>query len=131
MNDIIRIIGIGFTGGMLALTVRKQKPEMAVMISLVTSVIILGYVVHAIGAVTDELRSLIDECGVDIKYFTVSIKAVGIAYIVQCAAEILRDSGEGAIASKVEAAGKLCILALAMPVMTSFLRLCVRVVNGI
>ena len=49
----------------------------------------------------------------------------------QFAAEILRDGGESAIASKVEAAGKISILLLTMPVIMSFLRICLKVVNGI
>ncbi len=131
MNELIRIAGIGFMGGMLALTVRREKPEFAVMVSLVTSVIILAELMESAGGIVSELRELTEECGVDIKYFAIAVKAAGMAYVAQFAAEILRDSGEGAVASKVEAAGKICILALTMPVMTSFLRLCVKVVNGI
>ena len=54
-----------------------------------------------------------------------------MAYLAQFAAEILRDSGENAVASKVEAAGKICILTLVLPVMTSFLELCIKVVNSV
>jgi len=35
---------------------------------------------------------------------------VGIAYIAEFGAEVCRDAGEGAIASKVELAGKLLLL---------------------
>ena len=101
------------------------------MTALGTSVLILISVTEKIGGIINDLRIMIENCGVDIKYFVIAIKAVGIAFIAQFAAEILRDCGEGAIASKVEAAGKIFILSLAMPVMTSFLELCVRVVNGI
>ncbi len=131
MSDIIRIAGIGFMGGMLALAVKKERQEFAVLISLITSVVILAWTADSIGGIVGELKKLIEDCGIDIKYFVIAIKAVGIAYIAQFAAEILRDGGENAIASKVEAAGKICILALTMPVMASFLRMCVKVVNGI
>lgn len=131
MNELLKIAGVGFVGGMLALTVKKDKPEAALMTALGTSVLILISVTEKIGGIINDLRIMIENCGVDIKYFVIAIKAVGIAYIAQFAAEILRDCGEGAIASKVEAAGKIFILSLAMPVMTSFLELCVRVVNGI
>lgn len=131
MNELLKIAGVGFIGGMLALTIKKDKPEAALMTALGTSVLILISVTEKIGGIINDLRIMIENCGVDIKYFVIAIKAVGIAYIAQFAAEILRDCGEGAIASKVEAAGKIFILSLAMPVMTSFLELCVRVVNGI
>lgn len=127
----MRIAGVGFVGGMLALTVRKQRQEFALVISLVTAVIICGQVITGVGEVIGEMNAIIEECGVETRYFSVCIKAVGMAYVSQFAADILRDGGEGAIASKVEMAGKVSILILTMPVLQSFLRLCVRVVNGI
>lgn len=131
MNELVKIIGTGFIGGMLALTVRKQKPEFAVLIALITSALILGSIVESVGGIIESLRRVAEECGVDIKYFEIIIKVVGVAYLAQFAAEILRDSGENAVASKIEAAGKICILTLVLPVMTSFLELCVKVVNSV
>lgn len=131
MNDLIKIVGIGFMGGMMALTIRKERPEFALLTVLITSVVILGYVVSSVDTLISDMRALIEECGMDIKYFVICIKAVGMAYIAQFAAEILRDGGENSIASKVEAAGKISILVITMPVMTSFLRLCIRIVNEI
>lgn len=131
MNELVRIIGTGFIGGMLALTVRKQKPEFAVLIALITSALILGSVAESVGGIIEALRKVTEECGVDIKYFEIIIKVVGVAYLAQFAAEILRDSGENAVAAKVEAAGKICILTLVLPVMTSFLELCIKVVNSV
>ncbi len=131
MNELIKIVGIGFAGGLLAITVRKERPEFAMLIMLAASAVILFCVSENIAGVITELRAAIEGCGVDIRYFIICIKAAGMAYIAQFAAEILRDSGEGAIASKVEAAGKIAILALTLPVMKSLLEMCVRVVNGI
>ena len=131
MNELIRLAAIGFTGGMLSLTVRRERPEFAMLIALGTSAAILFSVVGSVGEVINELKSMIEGCGVDIKYFVICIRAAGIAYIAQFAAEILRDCGEGAIASKVEAAGKISILVLTLPVMRSLLEMCVRVVNTV
>ena len=131
MNEIIRVIGIGFAGGMLSLMVRKHSPEFALLIALAASAAVLAGTIDWIGEIMSGLRELIEECGVDIKYFSVIAKVVGTAYISQFAAEILRDSGENAVASKIEAAGKICILALTLPVMASFMELCIKVVNSV
>lgn len=131
MSELIRITAVGIMGGLLALTLRRQKPEIALLISLITSVIIAGQVIAGVGELAGQLADIVAECGMDIKYFSVCIKAVGLAYISQFAAEILRDGGETAVASKVEAAGKVAILLLTMPVIISFLRLCLKVVNGL
>lgn len=131
MSELIKITATGLIGGLLALTIKRQKPELAILVSLVTSVIIAVQVVIGVGELLSQITDIISECGIDIKYFSVCIKAVGLSYVSQFAAEILRDSGEAAIASKVEAAGKVAILMLTMPVIVSFLRLCVKVVNGL
>ena len=131
MSEIIRIIGIGFAGGMLALMLRKHRPEFALFIGLVTSAVILAGTVEWVSGIMTGLRQLIEDCGVDTAYFSMIVKVVGTAYISQFAAEILRDSGEKAVASKVEAAGKICILALTLPVLASFMELCIGVVNSV
>lgn len=131
MTQLVRICAIGLTGGLLALTLRETRREMALLITLVTSVIIAIQVVMSVGYLLGDINNIIAECGVDIKYFTICIKAVGLSYVSQFAAEILRDSGENAIASKVESAGKISILLLTMPVILSFLRLCLEVINSI
>ena len=131
MTELVRICGVGIIGGMLAIMLRRERYETALVVTLVTSVIIGGQVVLGVGELLSEINKIIAECGVDIKYFSLCVKAMGLAYVSQLGAEILRDAGEGAIASKVEAAGKISILLLTMPVITSFLRLCLKAVNSI
>ena len=131
MTELVRICGVGIIGGMLAIMLRRERYEIALVVTLVTSVIIGGQVVLGVGELLSEIYKILAECGVDIKYFSLCVKAVGLAYVSQLGAEILRDAGEGAIASKVEAAGKISILLLTMPVITSFLRLCLKAVNSI
>ncbi len=131
MTELLRLSAVGLTGGLLAVTLRKERSDMALLVALVTSVIIALRVVTATGELLGDINNIISQCGVDIKYFALCIKAVGVAYVSQFASELLRDSGESAIASKVEAAGKVSILLLTMPVILSFLQMCVKVVKGI
>lgn len=131
MNGLARIAAIGMTGGLLALILKSRSRESAVLVTLITSVVIAGAILSDVAELISEIYSIMEKCEIDMKYFAVCIKAVGLAYISQFGAEILRDSGEGAIASKVEAAGKIAILLLTMPVLKAFLELCIKVVNGI
>ena len=131
MTELLRICAVGLSGGMLAIMLGRERRETAIVITLITSVIIGGQVVMGVGEVLVGIDGIIAECGVDIKYFGLCIKAMGLAYVSQLGAEILRDGGEGAIAAKVEAAGKIAILLLTMPVIMSFIRLCLKAVNSI
>lgn len=129
--DIFKIVAIGLSGGIAALFFKNYKSEYAVLISLVTAAVILLYVSDSIAALSEQMRILTEKSGVDIKYFKIVIKVVGVAYITQFAGELLRDAGEGAIASKIELAGKIFILCLTMPVITSFLEVCIEAVSYI
>jgi len=44
------------------------------------------------------------------------LKIIGIAYIAEFGAQMTRDAGQGAIASKIELAGKVLILVMAVPI---------------
>ena len=60
-------------------------------------------------------------------YFTAVLKITGIAYITEFGAEICRDAGEGAIAAKIEMAGKVIIVVLAIPVISSLIDLVLKI----
>ena len=49
--------------------------------------------------------------------------------MTQLGAELCRDAGEGAIASKIEFGGKIMIVALSVPVMYSFLEVVETVIG--
>lgn len=129
MSDILKIIGIGLIGGILAITVRQYRREFGVLTALATAIVVFIYAADMLGNIIIGLESLINETGVDIKYFTSVVKVVGIAYITQFGAEILRDSGENAIALKLELAGKIFIMGLTLPIISDFLRACIEAVN--
>jgi stage III sporulation protein AD len=55
---------------------------------------------------------------VDQGFLTTVLKIIGIAYIVEFAAQVARDAQEGALAGKIELAGKVGIVILALPVIS-------------
>ena len=55
---------------------------------------------------------------INLIYVETILKIIGIAYIAEFAAQISKDAGLGSIASKIELAGKVLILAMAVPILT-------------
>ena len=115
--DIFKIIGVGLIGGILSMTVKQYKKEYALLDTLETAI--------------SQISLITEKSGVDTRYFTAVMKVVGVAYITQFGAEILRDGGEGAIALKVELAGKVFILGLTLPIVTEFLEVCVNALSAV
>lgn len=129
--DIFKIIGIGLVGGFLSMTVKGFRREFSVMIGVATAVCILFGIADTLGSVITAFGELTQKSGIDVKYFTIVVKVIGVAYITQFASEVLRDGGEGAVAMKVELAGKVFILGLTLPILTSFLEVCINALESI
>lgn len=121
--EILQIAGLGIVAAVIIVVLRAQKPEMAVQVSIVTGVVIFLLLASKLSAVLELLEGYADRAGVNTVYFTTVLKIVGIAYIAEFGAEVCRDAGEGSIASKIELGGKVLIVLLAVPIMTSLLDL--------
>lgn len=129
--DIFKVIGIGLIGGFLSIAVKQYRREFSVLIGAATSIAVLWGIADMLREVIDAFWSLTEQSGIEAKYFVIVIKVVGVAYITQFAAEILRDGGENASALKVELAGKIFILGLTLPILTSFLEVCINALDCI
>lgn len=127
--DIFKIIGIGLAGGLLSMAVKEHRKEYALLVGLAAVTVILFLTLDTLSSVIEQLQYITDKSGVDTRYFTAVMKVVGVAYITQYGAEILRDTGESAIAMKVELAGKVFILGLTLPIITEFLEVCINALS--
>lgn len=116
-------------GGVLSVTVRQYKKEYAVLVGLATVTVILFFMLDTLADAIGQISLLTEKSGVDARYFAAVIKVVGVAYVTQFGAEILRDSGENAIALKVELAGKVFILGLTLPIVAEFLEVCINALS--
>ncbi len=65
---------------------------------------------------------------VNLIYVETILKIIGIAYIAEFAAQITKDAGQGAIASKIELGGKILILAMAIPILTVMIETIIRLI---
>ncbi len=125
--EILQIVGLGMVVTILILVIKMQRPEIAVQISILTGVIVFMLIAGKLSAVIELLNSYTKRANIDAIYITTLLKIIGIAYIAQFGAEICKDAGEGAIASKIELAGKVIIVVLAVPIITSLLDMVVRI----
>jgi stage III sporulation protein AD len=119
--DIFKIVGIGLSAAILAVFIKNWRSEIAIQISLVAAAIIFFMAVPYLKTIFEMFRDISNRIGLDVKYINLVLKVIGIAYVAQFGAELCRDSGESALASKIEFGGKIIIITLSMPVLYSFL----------
>lgn len=125
--EILQIIAIAIIATIIIAILKAQRPEIAVQVSIVTGIIIFLLVASKLSAVIDFLRRFTEKANIETVYFTTLLKIIGIAYIAEFGAEVCRDAGESSIASKIELAGKVIIVVLAVPIITSLLELIISI----
>ena len=127
--DIVSLAGVGILCAALCVIVRQYKPEAALGISIACGILILGSVVGMLSSSVETLAALADSAGIDTSFTQALLKALAICYITQLSADCARDAGEGAIASKLELAGKAAIVVVSLPIFTSLAQTVTNLMN--
>ena len=125
--EILQIVGLGIIAAIIIIVVKAQRPEIALMISIVTGITIFMLIAGKLAALIEFLGDYTRKANIDTVYLATLLKIIGIAYITEFGAEICKDAGEASIASKLELAGKVIIVILAVPIITSLLDLVIKI----
>lgn len=115
MNRFLTSIAITVIFVTLLMVIRSIKGDLAVPFSLCISVMLTGISLAIATPLIEFLNNLAEPSSK--KFITLLLKAIGISLIASTTADICRDSGEQAIANKVELLGKCEILLLSLPIL--------------
>ncbi len=126
--DIVKIIGVGLTALIIIVILKQYKPEFAMYASIIAGVIIFFLVMDKITAIINLLTSLSNKTGINAEYLTILLKITGIAILTEFAVSICKDSGESAIASKVDFGGKVIVISMSIPIISSLLEIIIKIV---
>jgi stage III sporulation protein AD len=126
--EMIQIIGLGFVVTLLVLIIKQQRPEIAVQLSLALATIIFMIVLDKINVVLNLFRDMAEKANVSPMYLNTILKIIGIAYVTEFGAQVCRDAGEGTIAGKIEFAGKVLVMVMAIPIIALVFDTIVRLI---
>ena len=116
--EILKVSAFALIAVIMIVLIKQEKKEIGVAISIFASVIFAVYAVLKLEDVADLIFDLVENAGVNAKYLEIILKVVGIAYIIELTKDVCVDSGESALASKVEMTGKITILCMTIPIIT-------------
>ncbi|MDF2634499.1 MAG: stage sporulation protein [Pelosinus sp.] len=126
--EIIQIVGLGFIVTLLILIIKREKPEIAVQLSLALASIIFLLILTKINIVLNLFRDMAEKANISQMYLNTILKIIGIAYITEFGAQVCRDAGEGAVAGKIEFAGKVLVMVMAIPIIALVMDTIVRLI---
>ncbi len=124
--DIVQIVFFGITAALVYVIVKEIQPNAAFILVLVASIIIFFQLIEQIRTVILFIESLAMRAAVDSYYLATILKIIGIAYIVEISANLTKDSGLTSLAAKIELAGKIFILLLALPIIQAVIEVIIQ-----
>ena len=125
--DIIKIIGIGLIALIIIILLKQYKPEFAIYISLLTGALILLLLTDQLTGIVNLMQSIAGKANINGQFLSLLIKITGIAFLSEFAVSICKDSGEGAIASKIELGSKIVIISMSIPIISSLLEIILQI----
>lgn len=117
--DILQIVLLGIIASILYIILKDINASFAFFLIVITGIIIFLAIIKQIGTIFQLIESLGEKANVEGMYMETILKIIGIAYIAELGASITKDAGLGSVASKIELAGKIFILLLAVPIITA------------
>lgn len=121
--EVLRVVAIGLIGAFLSVILRHSRPEFSMMIPIIVSFTILMIAMPYLAEIVDELNYIATSANINSAYMITVVKIIGISYLVCITAELCKDAGENAIATKIELGGKLIILAMSVPIINHLIGL--------
>ena len=125
--DIVKIIGVGLTAAIIIIIIKQYKPEFAIYVSLIAGTIILFMVIDKLNGVINIIQALANKTGVGSSFLGILLKITGISILTEFSVSICKDSGETAIASKIDLGGKIIIISISIPIITALLELIITI----
>lgn len=120
---MLKVCVLAMAGVFSALIIKKDKPEFATLIILLTSFFIAMKVLEIIQGFVNEISGWTSIIGENQEYINIMLKLIGITYICDFSANMCRDSGHGALGNHIELFGKISIMAAGFPVIKTLLEL--------
>lgn len=120
---MLKVCVLAMAGVFSALIIKKDKPEFANLIILLTSFFIAMKVLEIIQGVVNEISGWTSIIGENQEYINIMLKLIGITYICDFSSNMCRDSGHGALGNHIELFGKISIMAAGFPVIRTLLEL--------
>lgn len=115
------LIALCIVTALLALTLRGQRPEFAMLLSLGCGIFVLLALMGQMKEIMTGLEKIMSGLSEQSDLTAIILKSLGICIVAELGSRCCRDAGEAAIAAKVELVAKAALVLMSMPVFTSLM----------
>ncbi|MBO5210663.1 MAG: hypothetical protein J6B80_01885 [Clostridia bacterium] len=121
--EIFKILVALIIAAVFGVLLRQYRPDLSLLLITITAVIALVIILNALTKPLDILEQKLTAHGIELSYFKIALKALGIGYVTSFCADICRDAGQSTLASLSEIAGKCGIFILSLPLVFNIIDL--------
>ena len=123
MDSLYKIIGVALITCVATLVVKPVRPDFAVFISVVGGIIIIFMLAGYLTDIFDVFNKIFNVTNVNSSLYKIIFKIIGVGYLVEFTASLCSDTGNNSLGDKVLLGGKIIILVMALPIITSILEI--------
>ena len=128
--NILAIVGLAILTAVLATLMRRYHKEYAMLLSVLGGGLILFMIFQNFTPALSSITDMLSASGVSVEYTIILIKTLGTCCLAQFAADACRDAGESSLASKVELAGKVAVILMALPLFEAIANTAITLIGG-
>ncbi len=121
--EVLKIIAVAVGGCVITVILNQYKPEYALFARLAVILLIGITVFDSFSRASSDTLALAEGLKINGEYILLLIKALAISVVFSIVSDICSDTGNKAIATCVDLAGKLCIMLLAVPLLSALTQL--------
>lgn len=115
MEVMVKLAAVGVTAVVLGAVLKKNTPELALLLTLAAGLWMMAAAAEGLGAVVALMEELAQQAGMSEVLLEPVLKTVMLSILTKLTAEVCRSSGEGGVAAFVETAGAALALLAAIP----------------
>jgi stage III sporulation protein AD len=119
----MKVAAAALAAAVCAVVVRKQAPELGMVLAVCAGAVILLYCSGALRAAVGLMDKLVEVGGLSAQVVEPVMKTAGIAIVTRLSADFCRDAKEGGLASAVELAGTALALVAVLPLMSAVIEM--------
>ena len=123
MEGAVKLAAVAVTAAVLSGVLRKNTPELALLLVLAAGLWMLALAAGALGAAVALMEELAARAGLTDALLEPVLKVVALSILTRLTAALCRSAGEGGLAAFAEAAGTALALAAALPLVRAVAQL--------
>ena len=123
MEVMAKLAAVGVTAVVLSAVLKKNTPELALLLVLAAGLWRLTLAAGGLGAAAALMEELAQQAGLSEALLEPVVKTVALSILTKLTVELCRSAGEGGVAAFVETAGAVLALLAALPLVRAVAQL--------